>query len=155
MKHMKMLRVAAVGFAFLAVIALASGAAFAGSGDVRAEGEFQQPSRSTLASRDFPGATGEFKLRRRDRGSGPVEFRFEAKGKGIHTRQDITLCVGATNIDTDDPEDRGRWELDETDRTDLRPRGSKVPDISSGTVTIRKGVGCRNPNTVILTATFP
>ena len=122
------------------VVALAAGAVFAGSSEQRAEGTFALADGSP-----FGGASGEFKLRRdMDR------FKFEAKGEGIQTLQDVTFCVNGINIDFDDPDDGGRWELDEDDRADI---GGNVPDISTGTVTIRNGVGCGG--TVILEAALP
>ncbi len=146
MRHMKILRVAVVGFALLAVTVLVGGIAFAAPGPgrdggdggnppdtQRAEGTFDQGP-AALASGSFRDATGEFRLEVRMDG-----FKFEAKGEGILTTQDITFCVGTTNIDTDNPEGGGRWEGSEDDRLDLVPQ--VVPVITSGTVvTIQKEV---------------
>ena len=158
MEHMKILRVAVVGFALLAVTVLAGGIASAAPGPgrdgdgggnppdtQRAEGTFDQGPAATSPNNN---ATGEFRLEVRMDG-----FKFEAKGEGILTTQDITFCVGTTNIDTDNPEGGGRWEGSEDDRLDLDP--PEVPDISIETVTIREGDGCMDSDTVILIATLP
>ena len=127
MNHWFFNKLAMVALVTGLVIALAGGAVFAGSSEQRAEGTFD-----TAGS----GASGEFKLRR-----DLDQFNFEAKGEGIHTSKDITFCVGGVIIDVDDPDDRGRWELDEDDLADLNPR--VVPVIEPGTVvTIVNGMIC-------------
>lgn len=122
------------------VIALAAGSVFAGSSEQRAEGTFE-----LAVGFPFGGASGEFKLRRdMDR------FKFEAKGEGVQPHQVITFCVNGINIDVDDADDRGQWELDEDDPADI---GGIVPDIGLGTVVkIVDGEHCGGG--VILVATL-
>ena len=120
MKHMKILRVAVVGFALLAVTVLAGGIALAAPGPGRdGDGGGNPPDRQranlTLTNVDTSGenptATAEVELRLE---SGVLEAR--AKGEGFNEGA-FSLCIegafGVLFIEDDDAEADGTLEIDE------------------------------------------
>ena len=157
MKHMKILKVAVVGFALLAVTVLAGGIASAapGPGKDGDGGQDPQDPRSAklnlIATAAAVGASGEAELRR---DPARQEFEFQAKVEGLPglTPLLVSFCVNNTLIDTENPDGQGRVELAE-DEVDGDPVQVFPGPIAGNDVTIEAGPDCNG--TVLLQGSVP